>query len=813
MSKMTTDQFLQIVFDQCEGVVVTCNAEEGFKARRWRPGKPLKGAVYWCISTVADTAPRDDVLNRQAVNLIKTYAIGLDDIGTKVDRKLLKGKLPPTFKLRTSMPNGISNEQWFFAFVEGVDPGRAAALIEALAQAGLTDAGARRADRIMRLPGSLNEKYSPPFATEVLEAHPERLYTFSEVCVGLGVTPSDTLPIAQGPQPLPDGMIDPIDAWNHDHDRVTGAINPRGWYPVTCPLEGEHTMEVDHGADYKPGLPGVFKCQHDHGGKKLTTAWYRAWILEQDPAADLSLVPRQALEELGAKLARALGFEPEIVEDPPGSCVGGIPPGAEAAMTQEAFKALQEQLASGGLFRSSRPAFDLRAAILGDLIHVASEDCYWSSETRCLLSHKAVDDRWYSLMLPSGMLDRENDEGKKLAPMGVATWLRHQPDTQRVARIVHRLGEPLIVGDCLNIALPVPERLEVAGTPEPWLDLVSFVCKDVALDVEHVLDWMALVVTEWSEKPGWHPIWHGAHGAGKNLAMRPLVKYMGPHYRGVSAADISHGFTSFLCARLIVVDELKMSTRGSISSHDVYNNIKAWTARDHGTIWINPKGRDNYEAANRSAWAITSNEGVPLALQEGDRRFMVIEVPRVPWPAEDYEEVLTWLMDGGDEMVVSWLHRRWDAMSAARRKGLLGRAPDTEAKRDLIDASAEGIEGAVRLAIAGQHTPAWPDLMRLEDVIERLRDPGFTLLPEQLRKQVSTQRVIPAFKMAGAVRLFGGEIVKHGDRTMRLWCTRASKAHIYEGLGMGKELLDVYASQRSGKLPQGFMRDVTGKKP
>lgn len=803
MPTADADQFLRVLFDQCQGVVVTCNAEEGFKARRWKPGKPLKGCVYYCISTVADTNPRDDVLPRQAQHLVLTYAVVLDDVGTKVSRETLKGKLAPTGKLRTSMPKGKSNEQWIYAFDEGVPPDRAAALIQALADAGLTDKGSRRADRIMRVPGSLNEKYDPPFAAELLEWHPDRLYTFSEVCVGLGVVPSDTAPLSAGPQALPDGMIDPIDSWNHDHDRVTGPMNPRGWYAITCPLESEHTGDVAHGCDYKPGLPGVFKCQHEHAGRPpLTTSWYRAWILEQDPAADLSIVPRAALEELGSKLAAALGVTP----GPPPPAAPGLQ-ATQPTLSEEAFKALQGALAAGGMFPTQAPPFDLRRAILDDLIHVASEDCYWSVETKCLLTHKAVDDRWFSLMLPSGMLDRFNDDGKKLAPMSVANWLKWQPDTQRVARIVHRLGEPLIVDDCLNIALAVPARLEVPGEPEPWLDLISFVCKDIKQDIEHVLDWMALMATDWSEKPGWHPMWLGEHGTGKNLAMRPLVKYMGPHCRNVSSSDIAHGFTSFLGARLIVVDELKMTSRGSSTPHDVYNNIKAWTARDHGTIWVNPKGRENYEVANRSGWSITSNEGVPLPLQEGDRRFMVIDTPRVPWPEEDYQEVVDWLVAGGDQMAVSWLHRRWDAMPTQRRKVLFGRAPMTEAKADLIDVSGEGIEGAIRMAIRGNHTTPWPDLMTLEDVMARLTAPDFSLLTEQMRKQVNVARATVALKVAGAEPVFK-HAVRSGEKLARLWCMRASKMHGYRRLGAGAELFDIYVEQRSGKLPQGFMKVV-----
>jgi len=168
---------------------------------------------------------------------------------------------------------------------------------------------------------------------------------------------------------------------------------------------------------------------------------------------------------------------------------------------------------------------------------------------------------------------------------------------------------------------------------------------------------------------------------------------------------------------------------------------------------INDKHTKRYSAANRSAWVITSNAYIPLPLEDGDRRFMVVETPREPWPEEDYQEVVDWLEAGGDAMVISWLHRRWDKLSAARRKVLFGRAPVTDAKVDLIEVAAEGIEGAVRLAIAGRHCTPWPDLMRLDDAVARLKHPLFELLPDQLRRQVSTQRVITALKAAGAVKL------------------------------------------------------------
>ena len=86
----------------------------------------------------------------------------LDDICTKVDPALIK--LRPTYKLETSP----GNQQWGFLLTYPSDPVKAAALIEGIAAAGLTDPGAKRADRIMRVPGSVNIKHGEPFEARLL---------------------------------------------------------------------------------------------------------------------------------------------------------------------------------------------------------------------------------------------------------------------------------------------------------------------------------------------------------------------------------------------------------------------------------------------------------------------------------------------------------------------------------------------------------------------------------------------------------------------------------------------------------------------
>ncbi len=393
---MDARDFLAHIFEGCNGVPVTCSKEDGYNSRRWRPGQtPPEGVTYFCISTVADI-PRSRVLSRKTEDLVLTYVIVLDDVGTKVSRETIT--LTPSYVLESSPDNFHVG----FVLAEGVEPARAAALIEALAAAGFTDPGAIRADRIMRLPGSLNDKYDPPFVCRVVEWNPGVGYTFSELCVGFDVVPTDTV-VAAGPQPLEPGQTDPVFEWLRDHGRVLGGPNARGWYAVRCPQEDQHTGEVDHGTDYKPGSPGAFVCLHGHcSGFK--TGQLRSWILTQDPAAEVGVLDRAGIAAVGQKLAAQLGL---------GSATD-LEPGVDPLQRLQA--ALQAAAGPGSLFhRPAPPAGSLSlvqrlAAAIGSIFLEPSllPDCDTLPNGNAARTQAVTEPRVHHVMSLIGMTARQN---------------------------------------------------------------------------------------------------------------------------------------------------------------------------------------------------------------------------------------------------------------------------------------------------------------------------------------------------------------------------------------------------------------------
>ncbi len=291
------ETFMTTIFGGCEGVpVVAAPDYRGFMSQRWKTGRQQGEQLYFCISTVKDI-PRQSLLKRQAEDLVKTYAIVLDDCGTKVP-------LPdvcPTWVLESSP----GNFQYGYKLEGGMEPGEAAALVDALIAGGHTDPGAARADRVMRVPGSLNAKpHNNGWRARITEWHPDCLYTGVSLGQAFGVTPG-AVQASKAPPPRGDGP-DPIFDWLLGHGMVKDGPNPRGWYQITCPWEEAHqTPPYDHGTDYAPGHPGAFKCLHAScAGQSMATL--KVWIDGQDPDADIGVISKELVASLGTALREAL---------------------------------------------------------------------------------------------------------------------------------------------------------------------------------------------------------------------------------------------------------------------------------------------------------------------------------------------------------------------------------------------------------------------------------------------------------------------------------------------------------------------------
>jgi hypothetical protein len=148
-------------------------------------------------------------VSASAANCEYVLVMVLDDVGDP-EKAPNTPTVPPTWIIETSE----GSYQWGYTFSEQPTKGEYAAAIRAVADAGYTDPGACNPVRNFRLPGSINLKPNKNrFAARLVEFHPEREYTLSELCAGLNVTPAPADSLTLRPIRLSDDGADDVMAW------------------------------------------------------------------------------------------------------------------------------------------------------------------------------------------------------------------------------------------------------------------------------------------------------------------------------------------------------------------------------------------------------------------------------------------------------------------------------------------------------------------------------------------------------------------------------------------------------------------------
>jgi putative DNA primase/helicase len=277
---VTADQFIGEIFAGVPGTPVVAmiraaKPERGAFLRQY-PWKPeffrriLPGSWYFCVSST-NTIEASGHARRRKQDLAATACAVIDDVGTKVDRARVEALLPPpSWVLKTSMPNGSAGNYQLGFILKGVASTEAAdRLITHLANVGLTDVGSKGAAHVFRLPGSLNEKYDPPFAATLEEWAPDRRYTPAEL-------------VAKLPPEHSDRVVAWLERRGIVHQRRTD-----GGFDITCPWVAEHTAgaDGDTSTTYWPatgGQPPGFRCLHGHCDDRGVKQLFE-WIKSTDP--------------------------------------------------------------------------------------------------------------------------------------------------------------------------------------------------------------------------------------------------------------------------------------------------------------------------------------------------------------------------------------------------------------------------------------------------------------------------------------------------------------------------------------------------
>lgn len=218
----------------------------------------------------------------------------------------------------------------------------------------------------------------------------------------------------------------------------------------------------------------------------------------------------------------------------------------------------------------------------------------------------------------------------------------------------------------------------------PMLKLLTHLCSesetaadDVDAVVHWVLRWMALPLQQVGTKMATACVFHGAQGTGKNLFWDVWRDLFGVYGVTVGQTELEDKFNGWVSRKLAILgDEV-------VSRQEMYHNknrLKLLVTQQDKFPIRGMQMETRWES-NHANVVFLSNDSQPLALEERDRRYMVIYTP-LEADAALYESVRVFKGNGGH---AKWLHYLMNYPLdgfTAHTKPLM-----TQAKEDLIEAA------------------------------------------------------------------------------------------------------------------------------
>lgn len=620
----------------------------------WPPSLPTryKPKPAWYGNTGLFRLDRfvDGKLSASAANCDYVAVMVLDDIGTK-------SKIPPlepTWIMETS-PN---NYQWGYTFREDSVPtkGEFSAAIKAIALAGYTDGGAINPVRNFRLPTSQNLKPGRNnFASKLIEFHPEREYSLTEICSALNVTPGLASTANFIPIDAQDDGEDDVLRWLSEHNAVLELANGSGWYGVLCPNAQQHS-DGNPMARYHP-VTRSFCCWHEHCAD-VDSHKFLEWVGNQG----------------GPK--RETGLRPEIFQEALTSALSKLGPIKEPNM--EVLKAKELGLIAKNKWHER-------------FAYVMANDSYFDLSTRQELGRSTFNALYRHV--PCNSIHG----GRRVEASVSFDERREQRGAPILANVIYAPGESLFVGRGNNVygnrwfnARPDVKDMKV-GDVSRWLELVERLIPDEK-EREHIFNVMAYKVQHPEVKIN-HAVLHvGNEGCGKDTMWAPFIwAVCGPALinRGYTDADTIHSQWGYaLESEVLILNELKEPE--AANRRALANKLKPIIAAPPEMLDINRKGLHPYQMVNRLFVLAFSNEQIPISLAMQDRRWFCIQSVAPRMTPEQGKVIWDWYKDTGYGQIAKWLWERdVSAFNPAAVPGM------TEYKVGLIELGRSGVEAFI----------------------------------------------------------------------------------------------------------------------
>lgn len=644
MPQVSNQEFLQAVFgDEWKAAHVTAFFDDpgnidtdearrkcwaggsaGVKLKRMKPGQNQ----YFTISLFHLDENGDKRRRKQLFDAC--FVVVADDVAEKVPVEQAERLPVPSYKLLTSE----GSEQWGW-ILEAAEPSadRVNNLLDGLVAQGLapdgTDPGMKGVTRYVRLPGGSNTKAKryvngEPFKCQMLEWEPDRLFTLEQLAEAFNVDLDAPRNESEGAAAGNDSPIykeHPI--WHHVE--VTGRNGD--WTLINCPNVANHTDDDPTGAALMVRDDGsiAFKCHHGHcsgeSGHAKMTGVKVAELLGVKDAIDVYI--QEVARKGGQALAEALGKEVEAVEAEGGE--------VEIARDDDNFDLLR-------------------------YIYLPDENKFYDILTTNRITPDALKSQYLRNMPgtrnnPSAPTHFHTNRNADLSIADGVAWLPMSMKKPRRSEIIIDFAGRRLVNSWRGAAV----GLGVPGDVSPWLDHAEYLIPDEQ-ERNAVLDYLAFMLQNPAEKPGFTILHRGGQGIGKDLFLKPVVYGLGPGNAGSAKVDqIVNGWGDYVAGRkFLIMEEVDKAQKRSVNN--ALKTILAPTAT--GAMTLNIKGKGVITQQDCVVTYMMTNKKNPLTLEKDDRRYLVVNSLVQKREPEYYRRIDLWYAEGGVERVFHYLLNR-----------------------------------------------------------------------------------------------------------------------------------------------------------
>ncbi len=221
---------------------------------------------------------------------------------------------------------------------------------------------------------------------------------------------------------------------------------------------------------------------------------------------------------------------------------------------------------------------------------------------------------------------------------------------------------------------------------------LGLLCNNRADEYLFLLKWIAYPLQYPGAKMATAVVMFGAEGPGKSLLWEQVVRRIyGEYGTTIGQAQLESQFTGWQSRKLFALAEEVVSREEMRHYKGVLKHLVTGE-----TLQINEKNMPVREEANHLNFVFLSNSTVPMALDDGDRRYLVLYVDRVP-PAGYFQALVDEIENGGIESFYHYLMNLDLAGFGAHSK-----PPLNDEKQALIDGSLAAPRYFVRRWMAGE---------------------------------------------------------------------------------------------------------------